>query len=270
MEHDVQLLEAARWIGEHALVAFGIGLAALLLTCVLLWRLLQWWMVRSQASTLPPLVFLLSRLALGFAVLIAGAWVFSEVAEALDAGPALARADQLVADEIGRTVPRQVLAGFSLVTHLGDSLLLTLLCILVAVALLRQGRRGLALGWVVAVAGNAVLNPALKAVFMRVRPVHDTALASASGYSFPSGHTSGSVVAYGMLAYVLVRTLPPRWHMPVVLAASALAFTVGCSRIFLRVHFASDVLAGFASGAAWLAVCVVSIEWTLHVRRRAV
>ena len=74
-----------------------------------------------------------------------------------------------------------------------------------------------------------------------------------------------------MLAYVLIRLLPPaqaaRWGLLLVRAATALAFTIGCSRIFIQVHFATDVLAGFASGMSWLAVCSVSIEWMRHVRR---
>jgi membrane-associated phospholipid phosphatase len=62
-----------------------------------------------------------------------------------------------------------------------------------------------------------------------------------------------------MLALVAIRTLPPRWHLPAVLGATALAYTVGSSRVFLQVHFVSDVAAGFASGGAWLMVCVISI-----------
>ncbi len=70
-----------------------------------------------------------------------------------------------------------------------------------------------------------------------------------------------------MLAFVLLRVLPKAWHLPVVLLATAIAFSVGSSRIFLHVHYPSDVLAGFASGAAWLAVCLVAAAW-VHRRRR--
>ena len=108
--------------------------------------------------------------------------------------------------------------------------------------------------------GNGLLNTVLKNVFERVRPAHGNGMVSELGWSFPSGHASGATVAYGMLAYIAVRTLPAVWHLPVVLTAAALAFTVGCSRIFLQVHFASDVAAGFAFGTAWLAVCIGSVE----------
>jgi membrane-associated phospholipid phosphatase len=118
-------------------------------------------------------------------------------------------------------------------------------------------------------AGNGVLNPLLKRIVARARPLHEHGLAHAEGYSFPSGHTSGAVVAYGMLAYLLLRLAPPRWHLPVLLATVALVFTVGCSRVVLQVHWASDVLAGFASGTAWLLVCVVGSEWLRRQRRGA-
>ena len=120
-----------------------------------------------------------------------------------------------------------------------------------------------------ALAGNALLNPLLKRIFERLRPLHEPGAANELGWSFPSGHTSGATVAYGMLAYVVLRTLPPAWHLPGVLGATALVFTVGSSRVFLQLHFASDVLAGFASGTAWLVVCILSVTLSGHYRGRS-
>ena len=65
----------------------------------------------------------------------------------------------------------------------------------------------------------------------------------------------------------LLRSLPARWQLPAVLLAAAAAFSIGCSRVFLRVHHASDVVAGFASGGAWLTVCIASVEATRWYRR---
>jgi undecaprenyl-diphosphatase len=125
------------------------------------------------------------------------------------------------------------------------------------------------LGWTMALGGNGVLNPALKQLFARLRPLHAAEGASAPGFSFPSGHSSGTVVAFGMLAYLGLRLLPKQWHLPVLLAAVLLAFSVGVSRIVLRLHYASDVAAGFASGTAWLAICVTGIEFGRWLRYRA-
>jgi undecaprenyl-diphosphatase len=211
---------------------------------------------------------MLPRIALGFAIIVVGAGVFAELAEQLGAGEALRQADAAFIDALTLSVPRPALQVFGAVTHLGDTATLTALCIAVALALSAVGRHRLAVGWVVAVAGNSVLNFALKQVFARVRPLHQDGFGLAQGFSFPSGHSSGSVVAYGMLAYVAIRLLPVRWHWPALVAAVAIAFTVGASRVFLRVHFASDVLAGFASGATWLAVCITSIELTQWRRHR--
>jgi undecaprenyl-diphosphatase len=124
------------------------------------------------------------------------------------------------------------------------------------VLLVLSGRRAIAIGFVIAIAGNGVLNTTLKRIFERVRPVHDREIATADGWSFPSGHASGSLVTYGMIAYVLVSVMPSRWRLPAAILATIIAVTTASSRVFLRVHFASDVLAGFASGTA----CIVSIE----------
>ena len=263
------LVQAAQWAGRHAFPLYLTALVALLAAA---WAL--WWSVRRHLlprvrDAGPAWWALALGLASGFAAIVAGAWVFAEVAEALHAQVELGRADQALTDAVRLSVPPQALWAFSMITRLADTATLTGLGIVGALGLAVAGRRLLGLGWALALGGNGLLNHSLKQVFERVRPVHDDGLVLADGFSFPSGHSSGAVVACGMLAYVGCRLLAPRWHLPLVLGAVALAFSVGVSRVMLRVHFASDVIAGFASGLAWLAVCVTSIELTRWMRGRA-
>lgn len=235
-------------LGHQGLALFLALLALLLPTATLLWWLTQRYAVPGKTSTLPAGAFLLIRLASGFAVLVGAAAVFAEIAEALGDGPRAGQLDQLFSDALHASTAGWALQVFAWITRLGDTATLAAWGVGVATVLLLRGRRWLALGWVLAVSGNALLNTTLKALFERTRPVHDSTLVHADGWSFPSGHSSGSVVVYGMLAYVLIHSLPPamarRASLPLVLLAATLAFSVGCSRVFLQVHFATDVLAG--------------------------
>jgi undecaprenyl-diphosphatase len=201
----------------------------------------------------------------GFGVIVAAGWVFAEIAERIGDGGALGRVDQAFSAAVLASTSAGAAWAFGWITRLGDPPTLFVVCLLGVALLWRRGEHLLAAGLIGAVGGNALLNPALKRVFERVRPLHENGLPLVDGWSFPSGHSSGALVTYGMLAYVLLRTLPRGWHLPGVLLAVALAFSVGASRVFVQAHFASDVVAGFASGAAWLTACIVSVEWA---RRR--
>jgi membrane-associated phospholipid phosphatase len=262
------LLAAADWAGRHALPLFLLLLAALLLavgSIGWLWQAHVW--PRAKAG-LPQPALLVVGLGCGFGVLLAAALVFAQIAERLSPGGRMALFDEALSLSIGRHIGLGTLQVFFVLTRLGDAWWLTLLALAVALALWRRGRGALALTWLLALGGNALLIPLLKRIFERVRPVHDHGLVSEMGWSFPSGHTAGATVAYGMLAYLALRVLPGRWHVPALMAAAALAFAIGSSRVFLQVHFASDVLAGFAWGAAWLAVCVLSVELSRRWRLR--
>lgn len=272
---DSQLVtEWVQSLGAHAFVLFGVLLAVLLVGVAATWWLARRFTMPRETSTLSPGVFLAIRLGLGFGLVVGGAWLFAELAEVLGDSTDARRAgelDQIFSDAVSRNLAPGLFQFFAAVTRLADTATLTVLCGVVAVILLSRGRRWLALGWVAAVGGNALLNTTLKGIFERARPLHDRAESLAQGFSFPSGHSSGAVVAYGMLAYVVIRCLPPtpadRLALPLLLTAAAIAFTIGCSRIFIQVHFATDVLAGFASGTAWLTVCLTSIELLRHYRR---
>ena len=266
MSNDALALLAAQ-IGANALPVFLALLATLLLLVAAAVWALRARVTPAVGRRLQPAGAVLLYGAAGFALVLAAALLFAEIAEHLGPDGAMAHFDAALAESIHVHVHAAILRAFAIVTHFGDVLSLSLLGVVVAALLWQRQQRGLALGWVLAVGGNALLNPLLKRVFERVRPVHDHGIVSELGWSFPSGHTSSSTVAYGMLAYIALRTLPPRWHLPAVLAAAALAFSVGCSRIFLQVHFASDVAAGFASGTAWLTVCIASVELGRHYRQ---
>jgi undecaprenyl-diphosphatase len=95
----------------------------------------------------------------------------------------------------------------------------------------------------------------------RPRPPLQGALASASGFSFPSGHSFIAVSFYGLLTYFLLRFVHGKWRKTLVLASGAmLILAIGLSRVYLGVHWPSDVLASYAAGAAWLTMLITSLE----------
>lgn len=103
--------------------------------------------------------------------------------------------------------------------------------------------------------GSAIFNELLKLGFHRPRP-NIARLVNATGYSFPSGHAMISVSLYGLLAYLVWRNYP-RWSTRLLsLALCILILLIGLSRVYLGVHYPSDVLAGFAAGAFWLTICI--------------
>lgn len=109
----------------------------------------------------------------------------------------------------------------------------------------------------------------IKATLERARPVHDHGVLLEHGWSFPSGHASGAVATYGMLAYVLIRLLPEHWHTVILATAAIIGLATGFSRVFLQVHFLSDVIAGFACGLAWLTLRIAGVEASQRPSMRA-
>lgn len=109
---------------------------------------------------------------------------------------------------------------------------------------------------VFAIAGSALLNSALKNAFSRERP-SIYRIMEESGYSFPSGHTMAAFSLYGILAYLLWKHIPVRWGRVLLLAASGLIISImGVSRIYLGVHYPSDIIGGVLASGFWLAACI--------------
>ncbi|MDU0371793.1 phosphatase PAP2 family protein [Hymenobacter endophyticus] len=117
----------------------------------------------------------------------------------------------------------------------------------IPLVLKRRGHRREALEVFLAVAGAALLNQVLKTHFHRLRP--SSALLFQPGLSFPSGHAMIGLALYGCLAWMLWRhRRHPAWAALLVL----FALLIGLTRVYLHVHYATDVAAGFASGLFWL------------------
>lgn len=259
----IDVATLARWVAAHEWLALSLTLV-LALSATIAGAVLLRQAARIAASqTLldaHPLLRSAAFIVIAFALIVGAAHAFAELAESVFDRQAVAAFDEALAQEIGRQGDIRLVKAAAAITHLADPWLITIICALGLLVLLGLQHRTLALVWLMAIGGNALLNTTLKQVFERVRPLHDDGLVSAQGFSFPSGHSSAAVVTYGMLAYVLIRLLPSRWHLPTLLFAVTTILAIGASRIWLRVHFASDVLAGLLSGATWLLACVFAAE----------
>lgn len=104
----------------------------------------------------------------------------------------------------------------------------------------------------VALGGSALLNVATKQFFARARPALWESIAPETSYSFPSAHAMGSM-SLGMVLVLLA--WPTRWRWPVLAAMGLFVAMVGLSRVYLGVHYPSDILAGWAAAAAWTVGC---------------
>lgn len=186
--------------------------------------------------------------------------VFFALADEIGIDEDFARFDSLLAQALATHLSREFLQVIAMITHLGDMNFLTAVVIVVMIVLLVRRERLLAAAWVIATGCGALMNNLLKALFERARPVHEHGLVLVEGWSFPSGHASGAMLIYGLLTYLVVRHIPANWHLPVAIVSVALIVFVGFSRVLLQVHYLSDVLAGYASAAAWTTLCIAGLE----------
>jgi membrane-associated phospholipid phosphatase len=207
------------------------------------------------------------HLAIGFLVTVLGVVGFALIADEVFETTTLMHADQR-AQEIARAVlsPRLSFA-MRLTTMLGDPPNVLWMSLVVVLWLLKHHSRRRLYAFLATMVGGNVLNQLLKLWFHRARP--EGALAVAHGYSFPSGHSMGSMLFWASLAYVVIFSLKQHPLVRGALGALCLVFPllIGASRIFFGVHYFSDVVAGYAAALAWMGVCLSGIEGWMRWRR---
>lgn len=201
------------------------------------------------------------HLTIGLLLSLGALWLFGGISEDVVHHDPITQLDLTIANAFHAHATPTGVAIAKAVSFLGSPAFVAAWG-LALIGLLAVRRQPLLIGgWVAAVAGGGLLDVALKAVFHRTRPTWDVPLLTPRGWSFPSGHAMGSVVAYGMLTYLLVRDpkgSPPR--IAIVAGAVTLVLLIGLSRMYLGVHYLSDVIGGYAAGTVWLAACITGLE----------
>lgn len=217
--------------------------------------------IRFVQQRLTPAGYLGLHLTIGaVCILLAGWWLGGIVQDLLAHDPLIAVDLRLAAwFNAHATAPLTRIA--QAITFWGSAVLVVVAIVVSAVLLAwRRAWYGL-LALAVTMGGGELLNLALKQLFQRPRPefAHPTALAS--GYSFPSGHTMAATLFYGWLAaWVVSRVAAWRWRVLAPLLACLIVTLVALSRIYLGLHYLSDVMAAEAAGLMWLAIGLTGVE----------
>jgi membrane-associated phospholipid phosphatase len=147
------------------------------------------------------------------------------------------------------------------ITEMGSTFMLGLLLVISMVWLFvkRKNLWGM-IFYFITVAGGGLLNFWLKSFFERERPNFNRIM-EADGFSFPSGHSMGSMTYYGFLGYLVMRSkYKPLSKLGWVILFGLVILLIGISRIYLGVHYPSDVLAGYMAGSVWLVLCISLLE----------
>ena len=208
---------------------------------------------------------LVAGLLAAAAALLLFTWLGGEVLEG----------DVLSFDErIRRTIPSLTSAGLTSIMlaaswYGGPSVLVPLGLVMALVFLVRRWQRG-ALLVVVTLAGAGLLNWLLKFSFARVRPEVFVDYPLPGSPSFPSGHALYAASIFGGMAALLAPRLRHRWLRVLVwTGAVALALLVGLSRVYIGVHYPSDVLAGYSVGIIWVTAVALGDRLARHRRMRS-
>jgi membrane-associated phospholipid phosphatase len=189
----------------------------------------------------------------------ASLWAFGLIADAIveeEAGT-----DQRLANWLHERATDPLTDLFHGITFLGNFVTLLAVTVLAVTILWRRRERTDAVFVALAFVGAQLLSSSLKLGFRRDRPFFPDPLATESTFSFPSGHALVSLAVYGAIALVVARRLSTNGRRALLVAAVAvLVIAIGFSRLYLGVHFLSDVLAGYAAGIAWLSLLYVALE----------
>lgn len=210
------------------------------------------------------------HLSIGIILTACGLFGFIRILRSVMGEKGIVKFDEEVADVLHAHAKPAGIAFWSVVSWLGTYPVMTVLGVTLGVILYRRKERMVLAIWFPALLGAHVLNATLKWAVHRDRPVFDLKFAMESTYSFPSGHALGAILGYGLIGYALWRLLHTmRARISITILLSCLVIAIGYSRLYLGVHYFSDVIGGYAVGGAWLAACLTGLVVARHQERNA-
>jgi membrane-associated phospholipid phosphatase len=143
------------------------------------------------------------------------------------------------------------------ITSLGDPPAVISIFVITLVWLGLKQRYTDALRFTIVCIGGVLINQVMKLFFAKPRPELWLRLITETSFSFPSGHAVGSMVVYGFMAYILAKQFQ-KYKQFIYVIAGILIATIGLSRLYLGVHYPTDIIAGYGIGILWLTTCLKS------------
>jgi membrane-associated phospholipid phosphatase len=218
---------------------------------------------------LDPRAYLTLHIVAGLVVCLLAAWLFAALLDSVREKDVLVHRDEAVASWFhvrGSALGDRI---FVIISLIGSPFSMAVLFGAAVLYLWRAKQRTLLVAWVLSYVGGTVLDFVVKAVVRRPRPEFAAKFLHFNSWSFPSGHSMGSLIGFAMLAYTIIRVgqvTSRSARVGIWAGAAIMVMLVGYSRLYLAVHFLSDVVAGYTLGLLWLAVCFTGLQM---VSRRA-
>ena len=210
------------------------------------------------------------RFWVAIAVLLVASASFAFIADAVTDNAPILKQDMQVSVWL-HTHNNPVFTAFLYaITQVHSPVGMTIIAVLFGIWLYRGGHHYWALSLCLAVPGGMLMNTIVKELVNRARPAWDDPLFTLSSASFPSGHTAGATLFYGFVAAFVVWNGKGPWrHVIAVTCCALMVAVVGFSRIYLGVHYLSDVLAAVSMSMVWLVLCLIAVRGLAHRRGAA-
>jgi undecaprenyl-diphosphatase len=210
---------------------------------------------------------------IGIVLLGAATWLFSELAENVSAGAPLTQTDVRFSNWLHEHMTPVLTKVMLVITNIHSTSGISVMTVLVMLLLWRTAQRRHIASFLFIVYGGILLNWWLKSIFQRSRPQFIDPLLVIKSFSFPSGHTMAATVFYGALSAILIsQTRNLALRILIVCAAVFMILLVGFTRMYLGVHYLTDVVGAMIEGAGWLTLCLTSfqvVRAARHPERRA-